>query len=95
MIDGKDRAKMNQMQNDYEKTFLRTKSGRRVLKDILAKTGVFELSFSSDSDRVTSMNEGKREIGLTILEALDKKTYEGLRELEEQGATDTDIFTER
>lgn len=96
-VSKEEKARIDQMQNDYEKVFLRTRNGKRVLKDILAFTGVLELSYGAnvnDPLEVT-FNEGRRAVGLKILEALDKKTYMGLKELEESDVLDTDIFGER
>ena len=93
-ITKEDKTRQLQMQNDYQKVFMRTAAGRRVLKDLLATTGIFELSFSGEN-RLTNYNEGRRSIGLEILTALDKNTYLGLKELEESDVTDTDYFSER
>ncbi len=92
-VSKEDQGKRNQMQNDYQKVFMRTAAGRRVLKDLLAITGVFELSYTGDGRG--DFNDGGRAIGLKIMEALDKKTYAGLRDLEEAGVTDTEIYSER
>lgn len=87
-----DRSRLQQMQNDYHKVFMRTAAGRRVLQDLLAFTRVFELSFTGNSQ--TFYNEGQRSVGLKILEALDKKTFAGLQELSQQNVVDMDLYTE-
>lgn len=91
-----EKTKIAQMQNDYQKVFLRTAAGRRVLKDLLAETGIFEISYVGGSDTIshTAFNEGRRSIGLKLLEALDRKSYAGLKELETGDVLDTDIFNE-
>ena len=78
------------IQEDYQKVFMRTKAGQRVLKDILSEAGVFDSCFTGNSH--TFYKEGRRDIGLRILELLDKKTFAGLQMLESLDATDTDIF---
>jgi len=83
---------VKQMREDYQKVFMRTAEGRRVLADLLAFTGIFELSFTGNSQ--TFFKEGKRAVGLKLLEALDAKTFSGLKALEQAGVTDSEFFTE-
>ena len=94
MISKEEKTRQLQMQNDYQKVFLRTAAGRRVLKDLLATTGVFDVSFAGD-ERATCYKEGRRSIGLELLTALDKNTYAGLKTLEESELLETDTFSER
>lgn len=82
---------VRQMQEDYQKVFMRSPDGRRVLKDILAFTGIFELSFTGNSQ--TFFNEGRRAVGLKILEALDAKTFEKIKVLEDAGVMDSEFYT--
>lgn len=82
--------KQKQIRDDFKKVFLGNKPGRRVLRDLLTEAGVFESSYKGDG--ATEYREGRRDIGLRILELLDKRTYAGLAELEKLGAVDTDIF---
>ena len=85
-----DQAK--QIREDYQKVFMSTPEGRRVLADLLAFTGMFELSFTGNSK--TFFNEGKRSVCIKLLEALDAKTFSGLQALEKAGVTDSEFFTE-
>jgi len=50
---------------DYKDTFLGSAAGKRVLSDLLNACGVFESSFTGNSR--TFYNEGKREIGIILL----------------------------
>lgn len=50
---------------DYREVFLTTAAGKRVLSDLLNSCGVFEGSFTGNSR--TFFNEGRREIGLILL----------------------------
>ena len=88
---------IRQLQEDYKKVFLGTPEGKRILADLLAFTGVFELSFDMseyDAHR-TAFNEGRRSLGLKLLEALDQNSYAGLLELQKAGAIDSQHATER
>lgn len=66
--------KSERMKEDYRRTFVASKHGQRVLDDLLKETGIFAAHVS---ERV----EGRRDIGLMILSALDKNTYRGMLEL--------------
>lgn len=71
------------LKEDYRKTFIASKHGNRVLKDLLEYCGVF--------DPHTDLRaEGRRDVGLTLLNALDKRSYQGLLDLQkyELGLTD-------
>lgn len=46
---------------------MKTEQGRKVLRLILERSGLFESSFNP-SDRVTAFNEGKRDIALWLYE---------------------------
>jgi hypothetical protein len=49
---------------------LKKPEGRRVIYKILCECGVFKASFSMNS-MTTSFNEGKRDVGLSLLAELD------------------------
>lgn len=52
--------------NDFKAVFLGSPAGRRVLSYLLNESGVFETSFTGNSR--TFYNEGKRDIGLDIMD---------------------------
>lgn len=62
---------------DYRRTFLATKHGRRVLDDLMLFTGVL-------AECPTAKDEGRRLVGLQILARLDKRSLKGLLELEQE-----------
>jgi len=87
-----DKDTIRRMREDYRRTFLATPHGQRVLEDLLRECGVFEPSMTGNSQ--TFYNEGMRAIGLKILNALDKRSYQGLLELEQRGLELTQISME-
>jgi hypothetical protein len=66
-VEAKNKKLSLKRQNDLEdlKKVLQTDHGRRVLKNFLIKTKVFEASYTGNSD--TFYNEGKRSIGRDTL----------------------------
>lgn len=62
------------MKEDYRRTFVASKHGARVLRDILAFCCLLE-------NHTDVRAEGRRDVGLRLLEFLDKRTYDGLLEL--------------
>ena len=64
-------AKLKQDQIDVDlKEVLSTPTGRRCIMEILAKCGVFTLSFTGNSQ--TFFKEGKRSIGTELLVDIDR-----------------------
>jgi hypothetical protein len=47
------------------KWLMRHEAGRRIVWDLLAEAGIFRTSFTGDN--TTFFNEGKRQIGLSVL----------------------------
>lgn len=79
---------MERVREDYRKTFLASKHGRRVLDDLLAFTGVF-------AECHTAKDEGRRVVGLQILARLNKDSFQGMAELEQAGLELTNFDIER
>jgi len=75
------------LKEDYRRTFLATPHGKRVLKDIFELCQVFD--YHSDVRR-----EGMRDVGLTILNALDKRSFQGLIDLQDQDLGLTELEKE-
>jgi hypothetical protein len=55
-----------------------TQAGRRVLRRILERTGPLRQTFDADSERLSSMRAGERNIGLWILAELVDARPEGV-----------------
>lgn len=87
-----DKDTIRRMREDYRRTFLATPHGKRVLEDLLLQCGVFESSMAGNSQ--TFFNEGVRSVGLKILSALDKRSYQGLLDMEKQGLELTQFYME-
>jgi hydroxymethylpyrimidine pyrophosphatase-like HAD family hydrolase len=83
---------LRRMREDYRRTFLATAHGVRVLEDLLRECGIFDASASCNSS--TFRSEGRRDIGIKILSALDKRSYQGLIELEKKGLELTQFYME-
>lgn len=83
---------LRRMREDYRRTFLNTPHGKRVLEDLLRECRVMEPSMTGNSQ--TFYNEGLRAIGLKILNALDKRSYQGLLDLEKEGLELTQFYME-
>lgn len=82
------------LKNDYRAVFMgaSTRSqGLRVLRDVLQATGVFMPCVGHD-DRQTNFLLGKRDAGLNIMELLDVRGYDGLREMERHNLGISDMF---
>lgn len=79
-----DNDRLRDLKNDYRAVFMGSSTrsqGLRVLKDILQQTGVFMPCLGVD-DRQTNFLLGKRDAGLNIMDLLDVRGYDGLREME-------------
>lgn len=80
--ENEDKRERKQINSDYATTF-NSIHGRRVLNHLLGLCGIYSNSFTGNS--TTFFNEGKRDIGLRILERImeaDKRIYiEALKEL--------------
>lgn len=82
---------LRQVQEDYKKVFLHSPHGKRVLKDLMAYSGVVDASFNRDPVTM-AFREGQRDVAIKILTALDKRSYQGLVQLERAGAGLTDVI---
>lgn len=68
---------------------LDTPAGRRVLWRYLSMCGVFKLSFNH-SGAITSLNEGKRDIGLNIMGDITEANDEALIKMMREAKGDND-----
>jgi hypothetical protein len=59
------RGELKTRQDDDLRTVMGTEQGRRFIWDLLGDAGVYRTSFTGNSE--TFFNEGKRQIGLSIL----------------------------
>jgi len=75
---------LRRLKEDYRRTFLASSHGQRVLKDLLDFCGVFDGHHDLRA-------EGRRDVGLTLLNALDKRSYQGLLDLQQYGLGLTDL----
>lgn len=64
LTDAQKRARQKDI-NDV-RAILKTPEGRRYLRKLLGKCGIFRSSFTPNSN-LTAFNEGKRDIGLEVL----------------------------
>jgi hypothetical protein len=90
-----EKAILKETRDDYKKTFLTTKHGRRVLRDIMDLGGLFATAPEHGGAVALARFEGRRDIAQKILACLNKDSYAGLYELEQQGANLSKIFEER
>lgn len=86
----KERAFLQQVKDDYRKTFLSTPHGRRVLEDIVQYAGVLGPMMTGNSE--TFFRLGQRDVGLMIMKALDRRTFASLELLENDGLSVTELF---
>lgn len=56
---------------DDFKTVVSTPQGRRFVNRLLEQSGAFRLSFNPDNQMLTSYNEGKRSMGIYVLQLFD------------------------
>jgi len=89
-----DSERKRALKNDYRAVFMGSSTraqGLRVLQDILQMTGVFMPCMGGD-DRQTNFLLGKRDAGLNIMELLDVRGYDGLREMERHNLGISELF---
>ena len=80
-----------ELKDDYRKVFLGSKEGRKVLTDLLQYCGVLRPIIEIDNERQTIFNSGKQDVGLLLLDLVDKSGYDAIIELEKEGAKLTQI----
>lgn len=78
------RDAVNQLHEDYKQVFLATKTGRRVLADMLGYNQTMATTYTGNSK--TFYNEGARATGLRILDILELGGPDGLVKLMATGA---------
>jgi len=93
-MDAEARAELRKIRDDYKKTFLRSRHGKRVLRDLMEFGGLLASAPDTTSAVALARFEGRRDVINKILAALNKDSYAGLYELEQQGVETTDIFDE-
>ena len=73
---------------DYD-TMLKSPNGRGVLRSVLLTTGVFESTFNPESERRHVYAEGRRSVGLELIDKLKaaniEKYYLLLKEMDQDG----------
>jgi hypothetical protein len=73
---------------DYD-TMLKSPNGRGVLKSLLHDTGVFQSTFSPDNQLLGAYGEGRRSVGLGLIDTLKaaniEKYYLLLKEIDQDG----------
>lgn len=77
---------------NYQDTFT-SPHGKKVLLDLMRRSGMTHVNFSPDSPYVTSFNEGSRSVVLYILEKLNVDTLK-LKQLIDDNYKEHDIFGE-
>lgn len=78
-MSAEDQVRFKDLIRAYKEVFLSHKDGRKVLDDILSRTGVFRTTFTGNSK--TFFLEGARSVGLQILEMLEIAEYGGLEHI--------------
>lgn len=72
---------------DFEK-ILNMSEGRRVIWDLLENAGVWRNSFVAGDPNVTAFNEGKRDIGLMILQKIQNIKPQALLQMSNEHKSD-------
>ena len=76
----------NQRDNELKdvREVLNTEAGQRFLWRILSECGIFRVSFDSMNSNYTVYNEGRRSIGLFILNELNEADYKIFSKMQQQ-----------
>ena len=77
-----DATEQQRIREDFRAVFLGTPTGRRVLNDIPCQCNIFQTTFTGNSQGM--FLEGKRSIGLLIMDAMQISTIADLIEMEKQ-----------
>lgn len=77
-------SERKKIKDDYRKVFLDV-DGKRVLLDLLQYCGVLRPVHVKGDIEESARNEGRREVGLMLLDILDVRGYRELLELEKEG----------
>jgi len=70
---------------DEYRTLFFSDAGKNVLLDLLQFTGVIRPVYCKGDPEESARNEGRREVGLMLLDVLDVRGYRDLLELENRG----------
>lgn len=68
-------VRLANLQNDYQRVFLGSEAGLRVLEDLMAATTPFVDTFYGNSRDI--FQKGRRQIGLHVIERLGMNTMSG------------------
>ena len=96
MADRETNERLKNLKNDYRAVFFGSsiaRQGQRVLQDILQLTGVMATCIAQDQ-RMTDVLLGKRQAGLDIMELLDVRGYDGLKEMERHNLGISEMFVD-
>jgi len=70
---------------DEYRTLFFSDAGKNVLLDLLQFTGVIRPVYCKGDPEESARNEGRREVGLMLLDVLDIRGYKDLLKLEQRG----------
>ena len=74
----RERERQAEHQRRYEgdiKWLMSDKRGRRIMHAVLAETGLYQLSFTGNSE--TFFREGRRDVGLKLLATIERLSPDG------------------
>jgi len=92
-----DAERLRNLKNDYRAVFFGTSSarqGERVLQDLLNMTGMLKNPFIPGQPDLVNHRLGQNSIGHKIIEMLDVRGYDALRELEKHRTGLTDMYVD-
>lgn len=81
----RDKRRAERKLNDMRK-IVSTAEGRRFIWDLLSEARIFHSSYTGNSD--TYFNEGKRNIGLGVLESLMRAKPDAFTQMQNEAASD-------
>jgi len=77
--DQEEALRLANLQNDYQRVFLGSEAGLRVLEDLIAASAPFEDTFYGNSRDI--FQKGRRQLGLHLLNRLGMATMSGAARL--------------